>query len=538
MTPRSDTQRMTKDSWWVRFRANEIAQLGLLSIAVFVLVMALIERIPFDMDEFLPYHSIACGNLAQQLNVYEGACGGYPTSFFGLEFERAFNYIGASSGWLMAPVFAVWSSLWAHSLIGVVFLLLSAVGIVTSIRLPWKFLPALLLYFPIDFAVIHDTGPIRISFLVMAWSPVVLRHFMLTESWVRKTLLVIGLSAAWMLANENKPYFIFLVPGIIMWSVACLMSTGLISELRRKWLQVTVFLGLASAMCISILFILRVEGASYFQYLTGFHSPIKYLQNVGTGATFIFDWPFSGHRIMYLYPNVDERFPALLQSPINALPWSADRGGLLAMTLLIASVVIVLGLYAWVAHRFWTVGPRLTLYVMLGAAIMLLIGAVLGSGGSNHHYVFAHVPIAALCLLAFAQLKQGAVRGALVLFAAAFISLFAVLAVPAKPSVSAAMDTVMVEAITRGNANTIINCASWGCYHQYTLLNLRDIPIVFAEKPEQQLALFEVARKRGAAIEHVCLDCDLTSLAQGYPGARIELVGEPRNGWSLFDIRY
>jgi hypothetical protein len=512
-------------------------QITFITLGALALISAIAWLIPFDMDEFLPYHSTACGFPSQQLNVYEGGCGAYPTSLFGFEFQRSFNYVGASTGWLLAPLLAVWPSWWAHTASGIVFLIICTVGVVVSLRLSWKFAPAALLYFPLTYGLVRGLGPIGISMVALVWSPVLLRVFVRTQSAWRRWAVVVGMALAWIIATESKPFFLFLIPGVICWSIAALVVTGEGEFLLQRWRSVTALFAGVSASCLALLIVMRVEGQTYLEYLLGFPSPNHFLLNIGTGATFILDWPFAAHRVMYLYPNVDSRFFEPLQAPLNALPWGDDRGGFLALGLTVLAVLAVIGLYAWAIRRLLTSGQRVKVLVTTAAAGVLFAGALLSAGGSSHHYVFAHVPLMALCLLAFATMTSGYVKGGFILLGISALSLLAVLSVPVKPSVSRNIDTLMNVAYADADASTIINCASWGCYHQYALLNRDNVPIVFAEKPDQQAALLEVARARGSNLEHMCLECDLATVESAYPGTTVKLTMTTDDGWALYRVQ-
>jgi hypothetical protein len=520
-----------------RSRRRRAVQVALLSLGALALIITIARLIPFDMDEFLPYHSTACGFASQQLNVYEGACGAYPTSLFGFEFQRSFNYVGASTGWLMAPLLATWPSLWAHTASGIVFLLLCAAGVIVSLKLSWRFAPAALMYFPLTYGLVRGLGPIGISMAVIVWSPVLLRVFAKTQSrWLRLAAFA-AMALGWMIATESKPFFLFLIPGAICWSIAVMVVTGEGGALTQRWRSVTALFAGVSASCLALLVVMRVEGQSYLEYLLGFPSPNHFLVNLGTGATFILDWPFTAHRVMYLYPNVDARFLEPLQAPLNALPWGDDRGGFLALGLTVLAVFAVIGLYWWAIRRLWKTGQRSTVLALTAAAGAFFIGALLSAGGSSHHYVFAHVPLLALCLLAFATLKNGFVKGGCVLLSISTLSLLAVLSVPVKPSVSRSIDTLMDVAYANADAATIINCASWGCYHQYAMLNRDNVPVVFAEKPDQQAALLLVARERGSKLEHLCLDCDLEAVEAAYLGTAVALTMTSDDGWNLYTVQ-
>jgi hypothetical protein len=60
---------------------------ALAGVALIALVGIVMCGFSFDMDEFLPYHTIACEQPGQLLSVYQGACNDLPTSFFIIRYD-------------------------------------------------------------------------------------------------------------------------------------------------------------------------------------------------------------------------------------------------------------------------------------------------------------------------------------------------------------------------------------------------------------------------------------------------------------------
>lgn len=363
-----------------------------------------------------------------------------------------------------------------------------------------------------------------------------LASFLRSRSRAVQVAIGAAVTLGWMLALESKPFFAFLIPGVIAWALGAQVCTGLTGSLRTRWRSALVLFAIAGSACLALLLVMRVGDQSYLAYLMGFPSPNKPLVSLGTGITFMADWPFTAHRVINLYPNVDANFLAPLQSPLNALPWGPERGGILALGLTLSAILAVFVLYTWAAVRVWRRRGARFVWATAGAAGVLFLGALASAGGSSHHYVYAQVPLLALCLVAFGTLDRGLLKGGLILTAVTALSLAAVLAVPTKPSVSPDIDVVMEKALALADASTVINCASWGCYHQYAFLNIDSVPIVFAESPEQQQSLLAASALEGRTVMHVCFQCTADDLDGVYPSTRAELVMTTPSGWTLFDI--
>lgn len=529
--PRSE-RAATEDSVG---RQSSRWRLGLLIIALGAYLVVLAKAFPIDMDELLPYHQIACASPAQALNVFTAPCDGYPIDLGPLQYQRAFEYIGAVPALVMAPLLA--TTHWAgwHLIAGVAALLVAAFGVTVSARLPRAFTLAVVAWVPIALATIHDTGPVRYSLVAIAWTPALVRLFCTSpRRWVRALALLV-LALAWLASTESKPFFLYLVPGAIVWTAAAL-TVGEPAFLRRHARRVLVALVVPSVAALLLTLVLTVDGQPYLAYLASFGSPNSMWMSAGAGGVFLFVWTMTAQRFVLQIPNVDAHFPDLLQGPANALPLTADRGAPLSVVLLVIATLAVLGLVGW---SFWRMvarsGPdaRRAALWLGAAAVVLFLGAVASRGGSVHHFVYAQVPIVVLVILALRS--AGWVRATTLVLGVSVLAVVSMLAIPFKPEVSADIDTVMTTAIERAGPGSVVNCQSWGCYYQYALADRGEVPIIWAEYPEQQAALAAYLTA-GATIWHVCLTCDVAEVQSGYPGAAVALALDTPSGWRLFEV--
>lgn len=504
--------------------------------ALLSLVAVVVVAFSFDMDEFLPYHTIACEQPGQLLSVYQGACNALPTQLFGWEFQRSFNYAGEMSAWLMTPVFLVWHSWWAHAMVGVIALALAGWGLVRSLGISSLYLLSTLAFLPLLFPTIHDTGPIRLALVVMAWTPAALRYILSPGSLIRRGGVGVVLTLSWLAAMENKPFFLFIIPGIALWTVAALhaSSGGTFIRIHARGL-VSWFIGL-SASCLGLLLVLRTDGMTYLDYLRGFPSPNDPLVNAGTAMTFLSDWPFSAQRMLLVYPNVDAAFFKPLQAPMDALPLTAERGAPLALALTLVAILLVAAYVTWAFLRVCTRRGKTTPILLLIAVLALLAGPWASGGGSVHHFVFSQVPVLAVILLAFATFARGPLLAAISLCTLSWLSLLAVLTSGRNPAVGSNVDAIMQKAFDRADSKTVIACGSWGCYHQYAFLDNKPAPVVFAETLQEQAELAHDARTNGRSIIYVCRSCGIEALRESMTPVGIEQFGSSPGGWSAFII--
>lgn len=507
----------------------------LILLAGYLLVLAVF--FPIDMDELLPYHPIACSSPAQALNDYTAACGGYPIQVGPVEYQRSFEYIGALPSVILAPFFMISNWIGWHLLAGVVALGLAALGAVKSVKLPWAFALAIVAWIPISLATVHDTGPIRYSLLVITWTPVLTRLYCTGRHPSLRIIALVLLTLGWIAATESKPFFAFLIPGTITWTVAALAVTRT-SSIHLPFRRLFFAMAIPTISVALFLILATVEGEPYLLYLSSFGSPNSLWMSAGMGFVFLFNWTMSAQRFIFQYPNVDSRFPELLQGPVNSLPLTADRGAPLSLILMMLVALLAAGLIGWASWSLATskdtAKRRQALWFAL-ATVAFFAGATVSRGGSLHHFVYAQIPVVVAVVLALRNRGWGPYRATAVVMTLSTLALVSMRAIPFKPQVSMDIDRVMSRAIEEAQPGSVVNCQSWGCYYRYALESRNDVPILWAERPDQQIALMGNL-PYGAHIWHVCLDCNFLGVKSAFPGANLETVLETPSGWSLFKV--
>jgi hypothetical protein len=83
--------------------AKRIWRISTLWAGAVLCAVLVCTTIPWNMDEFIMYHVLACWEPSQQLNVYRGSCIGHPTQLGPIDFQRSYAYIGITSSLLLAP---------------------------------------------------------------------------------------------------------------------------------------------------------------------------------------------------------------------------------------------------------------------------------------------------------------------------------------------------------------------------------------------------------------------------------------------------
>jgi hypothetical protein len=149
-------------------------------------------------------------------------------------------------------------------------------------------------------------------------------------------------------------------------------------------------------------------------------------------------------------------------------------------------------------------------------------------GWAVHHFIYMQVPLLGILALAVSGMRRGLPVLGSVFAAAAVASLAAIWLVPPPRNASPEIPVVFQAALAVADRETVINCASWGCYYTYSLLNLDDVPVVYAATPRDAGRFADDMRSQGRRILHLCYDCDAESVQQLYPQAGVAPVSTER----------
>ena len=167
---------------------------------------------PWQMDEYIMFHTLACTQTPQQLNTYREACSAYPISLGSFQYQRSYAYVGAASSLLFAPFHWVLPYEWTNYFVGMIYLFGTVIGIKKSFRLSRVTTLSIALAFPLSYGMIHDGGPVRLSALVIAWTPIICAKA--TSSKRNLLMWTFFLSGIWIFATEDKPFFFYMITGL------------------------------------------------------------------------------------------------------------------------------------------------------------------------------------------------------------------------------------------------------------------------------------------------------------------------------------
>ncbi len=504
--------------------------------------------IPWHMDEFVMYHRLACQELAQQVNIYRESCFDYPISFLGIDFYRSYQYTGIASSILAMPFFLVVKSLWLNYLIGLIFIILIFWGIIRSFNLKITSGLKALVFFPIVFTVLHDGGPVRLSLVAMAWTPYFFRKFLnrnrLKSLWSLSPIILL-----WMISAEDKPFFIFILPGVILFTLAAIVHVEDLSFLVKHKFKIALGMSVASLFAISIFFILRVGELSYFAYLRSISTaptPEVLQETISTDdpessiqtilfkkIMFIFVWAFYPHRTMdlenFYLGNLAIPYPGI-STPTQILSSALFGIGIL---------LILVGYYLLFRYLIQNFKSKMALvsYLILSASALLWLIPSATGGWTSHHYVFMQVAILTALLLVGEKSEENSRVVGAIFTVVTSLSLVVSILTPVNIQASREIEKVSKFAIEISSEKSIMHCAYWGCYHQLALMNSRNVPVAFATSEVDILKLESHAVLNGLSILTICAECSTNSLNENFPNSTVTQIETKTQDWKLFTVK-
>ena len=197
----------------------------------------LVYLVPPNMDEFLPYHRIACEYYEfNSQNIFREKCTDHQSKFFGIEFYRNYNYVGISSSIIYAPFFYLSKTIYSHYFFSFfVFLIFSFIFTkVFRFKLILFIIP--LFYFPLQFQMIHDTGPIKIA--IISWILIIYAISKILEANKKIFFFYLILVLSIFFSIEDKTFIIFIFPQILFISILfffCESNKSNYSKLFNKY---------------------------------------------------------------------------------------------------------------------------------------------------------------------------------------------------------------------------------------------------------------------------------------------------------------
>src|SRR5262249_11588339 len=203
---------------------NKDRALFVVASAVFVVAVGwMVYFVPPKDDEVIQYHRLACWNFdGSKYNLSRQSCNAYLSDFLGLKFLRSYGYIGITSSLLYAPAYKLIQSIYSNYLMGLAGVMIFALLLTNSIGINRRSAIIPLLYFPLVYLMIHDTGPVRVSILSYPIVIYAATNILEEDAGWKKILIWVAAAAVIItIAIEDKPFYVYLLPQVLITAVAC-----------------------------------------------------------------------------------------------------------------------------------------------------------------------------------------------------------------------------------------------------------------------------------------------------------------------------
>lgn len=484
-----------------RIRRDVILITGLSS---FFFLFFFVLKVPYQMDEFMFYHPIACNYFPQaKLNIYREACGSYDLKI-GQNWLplRSFHYVGVFNALVYFPLYLLWPSPESVRILGMIFLLsfviLSCRFTMAKFMMGWVFA---LSSFPILFQFLVDTGPVAFQGCVYAATLCICSLMMRAQlGWKYVTLSATLVGILSFFAVELKAFYLYLVPALIIpilseaWVAVRFTSGRRARNFAARGLSIAFTYAYAALISILLylpIFFARTRSGERYgdQILSfgGFEPPTdlaSFLRRLSQfpGGYFEDFWLFA-HRI---YPDETE-----LTDVVTCLYY-----GLAALLLILA-----------LRCRTTLLAVKRRMVVLLIASIVtMLLLAMNEKAWAGHHAIFVFFPFFLSLLCAFACLEASPFRrwGRVILLgffglSGCFIGMLA----NAKPTSDNSFDRAIILDELRSKdwgENYLHVVVDWGFYYLLALYGPRSQAVLYVEPlgNEAQIAeLRSTARAEG-----------------------------------------
>jgi hypothetical protein len=354
-----------------------------------VLLIALLSPrlVPYNMDEFVHYHSLGClaFPLSRALNHFTEGCDKYtltlPFTHVALPL-RSYIYIGSSP---IIPFYPFWRLIGqpiAVRVQGALFFL-AAVYLtrrVTRCSLPSALLACLL--FPLYLvSFVVDTGPVGLSMVCLLGTMLLLQLVVESTHPARRVIYAAGAGLAAFLGIYTKLVFAWTVPALVLYTLRLLADR----KARRGWMRdALAYLVLSAAICGGLtLFLLLAKDPTGRHYARVRHEGETTLSAhaFGENAMRLGEYAVNGAAIA---PKTLE----LQATAIDALP------GALAL--------LLLGVGYW--WRKDTRGQVVVLLSMAGSVFVII--STQANARWPHHFVYALVFVLLVLALVLESLRH------------------------------------------------------------------------------------------------------------------------------------
>ena len=528
-------------------KENKAKNNFLLLISMFslfsVLIIWLIYFVPADSDEFLAYYNIACrkfeGSRLAFASGFDIGCENFRLKLFGYEYTKSYSYLGLSSIVLYSPFYFLFSNIESHYIYGLSFLILFSFLLTKSLEMKWQFTLLPLLYFPLSFIFLHDSGPIKIAMLSLPILILIFKKIFNSNSLnIYNFVLIFVAGATVSIALEDKAFYLFLLPGFIVFAflIASKDSRYEISSLdiNKKYINFkisrnililgTFFLAIIT-IAILLLFILSTKYVQKFNFNVPY---IGYLYAISPKISF-----FEQLNYLFLYTLIPISFADRIFEVDKSL---FNFRNFLSFLSFLPIILIICG---YIKKNIKVVK---TIF-LLPISILLLIFLILKNTWSGHHFIFLHLFFITMIMFYASNKPKNffKVSCSLILCTAVSMNILFLTKVNVRSSKEISEIAFYLNK-SKIASESIINFSTWGGYLQQSIYGNKSQIVTMTAPINAELAskVNDLRIKKNRKyILNICYSCSLENIKQMYPSAKnLEVVKLKTDIWKVLKISY
>lgn len=447
------------------------------------------------MDEFINFHTLAYAQENFKLNQFSEGYQAYVKNTPLGKIYLPFPYVGNLQAFLFYPFYILFPLFWAKAIYGllniwIVFYLLLKIFNPTQYN---SFL--LLLFMPLYVVVMHDAGPVNVSLIIFLWTKVLIEKIYFLKQNLIKWSYIILLSFGWIFAFYDKIFFIYILPGCLLFSIAHIPNRILFS--KKSFLLglpiivfgLFVFVFMKWEICSTLYESKNLIYAclSQNQYLSSgeLNHVVSFLKQIKNGIFSLhelkeilsdrltvfgiilhqFDFSF------YLLRNVD--YLSFLQVKSFGLkPYFSNISFIIFL--------IILLIKGRSASKFFSSNNRVLFFYLLSFFSIVLVFLILGKVRFGHHTIYLWLPILGILV----NEKNQFFRKPMILFFSFNMLFFVYNVIAGTPNseIKSGYHSIEKQTHLPGNEKAIINFGSWNYYYIRSLDNPNGDIVTFVQQ--------------------------------------------------------
>jgi hypothetical protein len=457
--------------------------------------------IPTNQDDYISHLTFACGGNTNFIHTQYEGCSNFEINTWNIKRFWPYDIIGSTTGFLIkfVPLKDLEMKHYVLNLIEIAIILLGLK--LLNKEMNFEKVIIVLLFFPLMYLTINNTGPANVSIIAMIFSMVILCYGRIE---VRHIILKnIAISFMWVIALEEKIYFIYAIPVIIIFSI---IET-------KKIMNVLKSCAAPIILIISLFLSTTINGTPLVMYLA--NKNISNIWNlfrvdlIQRNLLNAFSWPFLSLR------NINNYFEQTI------LDLDTSKISLLDISFPLMGILILIAYYQ-IFIKYLKI-PE------LGLLMFTFILIIISGGWAVHHIYLLNV----LIIVYIIKYQKSTKLNQLIFLSINFVTVILILLSPSKIYSSKNLGSVYNFIDNRSDKSVFVIDA-WGIYFKakylypehdfYQVVSFRDFSSIYQEYSGKKIETY-----------FVCTECTYSLENNKYGRLQIDPVVN-NQGWNIYKI--